>query len=76
MLDSDPPMQLTENRAASSLCPVPGIVGLFIQGIESGLVLAEFSRWFSGERRLGERYFVSTIITFVTLVGLYVSPRL
>ena len=74
MLDSDPPTQLTENRAASSLCPVPGIVGLFIQGIESGLVLAEFSRWFSGGRK--DRHFVSTIVTFVTLVGLYVSPKL
>jgi len=46
----------------------PGIVGLFIQGIESGLVLAYFCRWLC--TRGHGRYFESTIVIFVTLVGL------
>lgn len=71
MSDSDLSTQLTNSQAASSLCP--SIVGLFIQGIESGLVLAEFSRWFSGDRR--ERCLVSIIAVFVTIVGLYVFSR-
>jgi hypothetical protein len=72
MSDSDPPTQLTKDQAASLLGP--GITGLFIQGIETGLVLAELSWWFSSSRR--ERHIVSVIVIFVTVVGLYVFPRL
>ena len=46
----------------------PGIAGLFIQGIETGLVLAQFSRWFSTERNDGAAF--STLVIFVTMVGL------
>jgi hypothetical protein len=72
MYDSAPPTQPTKSQAASLLGP--GITGLFIQGIESGLVLAEFCWWFSNARR--ERHLVSVIVVFVTVVGLYVFPRL
>ena len=52
----------------------PGIVGLFIQGIESGLVFAQFSQWFNAhDRREGSLVFI--IVMFVTAVGLYVSSE-
>jgi hypothetical protein len=63
--------RLAQNNA---LALGPGIVGLLIQGIESGLVLAYFCWWLSA--RGHQRYFESTIVIFVTIVGLYVSPRL
>ena len=50
----------------------PGIADIFIQGIEAGLVLSQFSQWFSASDRI-ESSFSSTIVVFVTLVGLYVS---
>ncbi|KAH9034201.1 hypothetical protein EDB85DRAFT_1022744 [Lactarius pseudohatsudake] len=47
----------------------PGIAGLFIQGIESGLVIAQFSQWFAALDR-SESSVLSTVIIFVTVVGL------
>ncbi|KAI9448969.1 hypothetical protein BJY52DRAFT_293452 [Lactarius psammicola] len=47
----------------------PGIAGLFIQGIESGLVFSQFFRWFY-TRNGSESSFVSSIVIFVTVVGL------
>ncbi|KAF8266026.1 hypothetical protein EI94DRAFT_1803661 [Lactarius quietus] len=47
----------------------PGIAGLFIQGIESGLVFAQFSQWFSSLER-SETSVFTTIVIFVTVVGL------
>jgi len=46
----------------------PGVAGLFIQGLETGLVLAQFSRWFSMERNDSVAF--STLVIFVTMVGL------
>ena len=66
MSGSVTPTQLTEDQA-SLLCPV--IAGLFIQGIESGLVLAQFSQWFNDCDRI-ESLLLSTVVVFVTLVGL------
>jgi hypothetical protein len=60
-------VQLTESQATSLLGP--GIAGLFIQGIESGLVFAQFSQWFNGCDRI-ESSLLSTVVVFVTLVGL------
>ena len=70
MSDSNPPMQLTRNPAALL---GPGIVGLFVQGIESGLVLAELFRWLLRDRR--GTHFMSIILVFVTVVGLYVFSQ-
>ena len=53
----------------------PGIVGLFVQGIESGLVFAQFSQWFFESDR-SQSPLLSTIVVFVTVVGQYVSSRL
>lgn len=50
----------------------PGIAGLLIQGIESGLVLAQFSQWLFGSDRI-ESSTISIVVVFVTVVGLYVS---
>ncbi|KAI0296971.1 hypothetical protein B0F90DRAFT_996199 [Multifurca ochricompacta] len=47
----------------------PGIVGLFVQGLETGLVIAHFSRWFSSMER-NEGLVISITIVFVTAVGL------
>jgi hypothetical protein len=50
----------------------PGVAGLFIQGIETGLVFSEFSQWcFKTERT--ESSALSAVIIFVTIVGLYGS---
>jgi len=47
----------------------PGIVGLFFQGLETGLVIAQFSRWFSSPERNDSVAF-STLVVIVTVVGL------
>ncbi|KAH8988362.1 hypothetical protein EDB92DRAFT_1948038 [Lactarius akahatsu] len=47
----------------------PGIAGLFIQGIESGLIFTQFSRWLDARDR-SESSLLSTIVIFVTVVGL------
>jgi len=47
----------------------PGIAGLFVQGLETGLVITQFSRWFSSPVRNDSMAF-STLVVFVTVVGL------
>jgi uncharacterized transporter YbjL len=49
----------------------PGIAGLFIQGLLTGLVLAQFCRWFSTPERNDSAAF-SALVVFVTAVGLCV----
>ncbi len=53
----------------------PGIAGLFVQGIETGLIFSQFSQWFYTRDR-NENLVVSTILMFVTAVGLYVPSSL
>ena len=67
-----PPPPGSQNQASVL---APGIVGLFIQGIESGLVFAQFSQWFAALDR-SESSVLTTIVIFVTVVGLYASSRL
>lgn len=47
----------------------PGIAGLFLQGLLTGLVLAQFCRWYSSPERNDSVAF-SVLVVFVTLVGL------
>lgn len=47
-----------------------GIVSLFIQGLETGLVFSQFSRWLSLERKEGIA--ITVLVLFVTTVGLSV----
>ena len=57
----------TPQSEASALGP--GIAGLFIQGIETGVVLSQFSQWcFRAERSEGPA--LSAVVIFVTVVGL------
>ena len=57
----------------------PGIVGLFVQGLETGLVISQLSQWLSLDRRDG--FAITLLVIFVTIVGLLVftsspfSPR-
>jgi hypothetical protein len=46
----------------------PGIVSLFIQGLETGLVISQLSQWLSLERREG--FAITSLVIFVTTVGL------
>lgn len=46
----------------------PGIVSLFIQGLETGLVISQLSQWLSLERREG--FAITALVIFVTTVGL------
>ena len=62
-------MQLTPSEAS---LPGPGIVGLFIQGLESGLVVVQLFQWFCASDRI-KGSLLSTIVVFVTLVGLCAS---
>ena len=68
-----PPLGPLPQSQASVLGPA--IAGLFIQGIESGLVFSQFSQWFFRSDRT-ESSLLSTVVVFVTLVGLYASCRL
>ncbi|KAI9448980.1 hypothetical protein BJY52DRAFT_1364182 [Lactarius psammicola] len=61
-----PPPGFTQSQA-SVLCP--GIAGLFIQGIQTGLVFSHFSQWFAALDRGGSSV-LTTIVIFVTVVGL------
>ncbi|KAH9003901.1 hypothetical protein EDB86DRAFT_2890904 [Lactarius hatsudake] len=47
----------------------PGIVGLFIQGIETGMIFSQLATWLSHPRRT-EHCFVTTLTVFITTVGL------
>jgi hypothetical protein len=48
----------------------PGIVGLFVQGLETGLVFSQFVQWLSLERKEGMT--ITVLVLFVTTVGLSV----
>ncbi|KAI9435748.1 hypothetical protein H4582DRAFT_2079348 [Lactarius indigo] len=77
MSGSVPPMQLPPQPSppllgltqSQALVLSPGVAGLFIQGIESGLVIAQFSQWFTALDR-SESSLITTIVIFVTAVGL------
>ncbi|KAI9435745.1 hypothetical protein H4582DRAFT_2079345 [Lactarius indigo] len=69
MSSSDLPTQFLQSQTSALGA---GIVGLFIQGIEAGLVFAQFSQWFYGSDR-SEGSLSSAVIVFVTVVGLVQS---
>ncbi|KAH9172477.1 hypothetical protein EDB89DRAFT_2229415 [Lactarius sanguifluus] len=68
MSGSVPPLATQFPQGQSSALG-SGIVGLFIEGIEAGLVFAQFSQWFYGSGRR-ESSLLSAVIVFVTMVGL------
>ncbi|KAH9001742.1 hypothetical protein EDB92DRAFT_1966600 [Lactarius akahatsu] len=71
MSSSVPPTQPPPSVPTLSQASVlgPGLVDILIQGIETGLVFAQFSRWFSRPDR-GGSIVLSTVVIFVTVVGL------
>lgn len=69
MSGSMTPTQLPQSQASLISS---GIAGLFIHGIESGLVFSQFSQWFSASHR-SESSLLSTVVVFVTLMGLCAS---
>ena len=73
MSDSVPPLPSCLPQSQASVLG-PGITDLFIQAIESGLVFAQFSQWFFASDRI-ESSLISTIVVFVTVVGLCASFR-
>lgn len=77
MSGSSPPTQQSPSLGSQSEASVlgPGIAGLFIQGIETGLVFAQFSQWWFTSLGRSESSVLTAIIIFVTIVGLYVSSR-
>ena len=46
----------------------PGIISLFVQGLETGLVFSQFAQWLSLERKEGIT--ITLLVLFVTTVGL------
>ena len=48
----------------------PGIISLFVQGLETGLVFSQFAQWLSLERKEGIT--ITLLVLFVTAVGLSV----
>jgi len=70
-----PPQSTPQSQSISNVLG-PGIVSLFIQGLETGLVFSQFSQWLSLERKEGIA--ISVLVIFVTTVGLSahsLSPR-
>jgi len=69
-------VQLSADVPAQSISEVlgPGIVGLFVQGLEIGLILSQFSQWLYLGRREGVA--ITLLVLFVTTVGLsaFASP--
>ncbi|KAI9442328.1 hypothetical protein H4582DRAFT_1273732 [Lactarius indigo] len=46
----------------------PGIIGLLIQGIETGMVFSQLATWLSLPRRTGDR-FITVLTVFITTIG-------
>ncbi|KAH9021107.1 hypothetical protein EDB83DRAFT_2320525 [Lactarius deliciosus] len=62
--------QLSVRVAQQSISEVrtPGIVGLFVQGIQTGLVVSQLAQWLDLERR--ESTSMTALVVFVTVIGL------
>ncbi|KAH8993160.1 hypothetical protein EDB92DRAFT_1944757 [Lactarius akahatsu] len=63
-------VQLSARVAQQSLGEVraPGVVGLFVQGIQTGLVVSQWAQWLNLERR--ESTSMIALVVFVTVIGL------
>ncbi|KAI9435574.1 hypothetical protein H4582DRAFT_2059483 [Lactarius indigo] len=63
-------VQLSVRDAQQSISEVraPGIVGLFVQGFQTGLVVSQLVQWLNLERR--ESTSMMALVVFVTAIGL------
>lgn len=68
---ADPPAPLGGASGSQSQANVlgPGIVGLLIQGIQTGMVFSQLAPWLSLPRRTEHR-FITVLTVFITTVGL------
>ncbi|KAI9512131.1 hypothetical protein F5148DRAFT_96949 [Russula earlei] len=60
-----PPGTPPQNNISEVLSP--GIVSIFVQGLETGLVLSQLSRWLYLQRK--EKTVINVLVIFVTTVG-------
>lgn len=67
----DPPISALGGTSSQSQANVlgPGIIGLLIQGIETGLVFSQLATWLSLPGRTEHR-FITALTLFMTTVGL------
>jgi hypothetical protein len=64
------PIYTVSNPASPGNVLAPGVIGLFVQGIETGLVFCKLSMWCSLPEHT-ESVYVSTMTGFVTILGLW-----
>jgi uncharacterized membrane protein len=57
-------------QQSTSDVTAPGIVGLFVQGFQTGLVLSQLAQWLNLKRT--ESAPMTVLVVFVTLIGLSV----
>ncbi|KAI0297022.1 hypothetical protein B0F90DRAFT_987679 [Multifurca ochricompacta] len=62
-------VQLSGQDTSLSISNVlsPGIVGLFVQGVQTGLVITQLSQWLCLEQT--ERFVINALVTFVCAIG-------
>ncbi len=68
-------VHLSIRDAQQSLSEVraPGVVGLFVQGFQTGLVVSQLAHWLSLKR--AENTLMVALVSFVTVVGLSVTTH-
>jgi hypothetical protein len=68
-------VQLSTGLPAQSISEVvsPGIVSLFVQGLETGLVISQLSQWLFLDRREGIA--ITLLVMFVTTIALLAFIR-
>lgn len=61
-------------QQSASEVTAPGIVGLFVQGFQTGLILSQLAQWLNLKRT--ESTSMIALVAFVTVVGLLVFTSL
>lgn len=66
--------QLSAAVPAQSISEVlsPGIISIFVQGLETGIILSQFFQWLYRQRTEGIA--ITVLVVFVTTVGLSDLP--
>ena len=66
---ADPPTPNATGSQSQANILGPGIVGLFIQGIQAGMIFSQLATWLSLAGRTEHR-FITALTVFITTVGL------
>src|SRR6266404_6544522 len=64
----DPSMDASGSQSRANVL-TPGIIGLLVQGIETGMVFSQLAIWLSLPRRSQHRL-ITVLTLFITIVGL------